>query len=67
MILSIVVLTGYAGQISLAQWAFAGIGALFAGRFVRADVPSSWPSSSASCSPSRWACSSPSPRCGPAA
>ena len=39
MILSIVVLTGYAGQISLAQWAFAGIGALIAGRFVRADVP----------------------------
>jgi sulfate-transporting ATPase len=39
MILSIVVLTGYAGQISLAQWAFAGIGALIAGRLVRADVP----------------------------
>jgi sulfate-transporting ATPase len=39
MILSIIVLTGYAGQISLAQWAFAGMGALFAGRFVRADVP----------------------------
>ncbi len=39
MILSIVVLTGYAGQISLAQWAFAGIGALIAGRFVRADLP----------------------------
>lgn len=39
MILSIVVLTGYTGQISLAQWAFAGIGALIAGRFVRADVP----------------------------
>ena len=37
--LSIVVLTGYAGQISLAQWAFAGIGALIAGRFVRAGVP----------------------------
>src|SRR3954470_14414311 len=33
MILSIIVLTGYAGQISLAQWAFAGIGALIAGRF----------------------------------
>ena len=28
MVLSIVVLTGYAGQISLAQWALAGIGAL---------------------------------------
>src|SRR3954470_3084754 len=38
MILSIVVLTGYAGQISLAQWAFAGIGALIAGRFVHAGV-----------------------------
>jgi ABC-type branched-subunit amino acid transport system ATPase component/ABC-type branched-subunit amino acid transport system permease subunit len=39
MVLSIVVLTGYAGQISLAQWAFAGIGALLAGRLFRADVP----------------------------
>ena len=39
MVLSIVVLTGYAGQISLAQWALAGIGALIAGRFVRAGVP----------------------------
>jgi sulfate-transporting ATPase len=39
MVLSIVVLTGYAGQISLAQWALAGIGALIAGRFVRADMP----------------------------
>ncbi|HEY9555322.1 MAG TPA: ATP-binding cassette domain-containing protein, partial [Acidimicrobiales bacterium] len=39
MILSIVVITGYAGQISLAQWALAGIGALIAGRLVRADVP----------------------------
>lgn len=39
MILSIIVLTGYAGQISLAQWALAGIGALIAGRMVRADVP----------------------------
>jgi ABC-type branched-subunit amino acid transport system ATPase component/ABC-type branched-subunit amino acid transport system permease subunit len=36
MILSIVVLTGYAGQVSLAQWAFAGLGALFAGQLVRA-------------------------------
>ncbi len=35
MILSIVVLTGYAGQVSLAQWAFAGLGALFAGQLVR--------------------------------
>jgi len=39
MILSIVVLTGYAGQISLGQWAFAGIGALIAGRLVRAGAP----------------------------
>ncbi len=39
MVLSIVVLTGYAGQISLAQWALAGIGALIAGRFVHADFP----------------------------
>jgi sulfate-transporting ATPase len=39
MILSIVVLTGYAGQISLAQWAFAGIGALIAGRIVYAGLP----------------------------
>ena len=38
MILSIVVLTGYAGQISLAQWAFAGVGALIAGRFVHAGL-----------------------------
>ena len=39
MVLSIVVLTGYAGQLSLAQWALGGIGALFAGRFVRAGLP----------------------------
>ncbi len=39
MILSIVVLTGFAGQISLAQWALAGIGALIAGRFVRLGIP----------------------------
>ncbi len=32
--LSIVVVTGYAGQISLAQYAFAGVGALIAGRLV---------------------------------
>lgn len=38
MILSIVVLTGYAGQLSLAQWALGGIGALIAGRFVTAGV-----------------------------
>ena len=39
MVLSIVVLTGYAGQISLAQWALAGIGALIAGQLVRAGLP----------------------------
>jgi sulfate-transporting ATPase len=38
MVMSIVVLTGYAGQLSLAQWALGGIGALIAGRLVKADV-----------------------------
>jgi sulfate-transporting ATPase len=38
MILSIVVLTGYAGQLSLAQWALGGIGALIAGQLVRAGL-----------------------------
>ena len=38
MVLSIVVLTGYAGQLSLAQWALGGIGALIAGRFVEAGL-----------------------------
>jgi sulfate-transporting ATPase len=36
ILLSIVVVTGYAGQISLAQYAFAGVGALIAGRLVAA-------------------------------
>ncbi len=36
MILSIVVLTGYAGQLSLAQWAIGGVGALFAARLSQA-------------------------------
>lgn len=40
IILSVVVLTGYAGQISLAQMAFGGVGALIAGRLVAADH---WP------------------------
>jgi ABC-type branched-subunit amino acid transport system ATPase component/ABC-type branched-subunit amino acid transport system permease subunit len=40
VILSIVVVTGYAGQISLAQYALAGVGALIAGRLVAADH---WP------------------------
>ena len=39
MVLSIVVVTGLAGQISLAQWALGGVGALIAGRMVRAGVP----------------------------
>ena len=40
IVLSIVVLTGYAGQLSLAQWALAGAGALIAGSFVyRLDFP----------------------------
>jgi sulfate-transporting ATPase len=34
ILLSLVVVTGYAGQISLAQYAFAGFGALVAGRLV---------------------------------
>ncbi len=38
MILSIVVLTGYAGQLSLAQWALGGIGALIAGQLLRAGL-----------------------------
>jgi sulfate-transporting ATPase len=39
MLLSIVVLTGYTGQISLAQWALAGIGALVAAQLVRHGAP----------------------------
>ncbi len=39
MILSIVVVTGFAGQISLGQWALAGVGALIAGRFVHSGMP----------------------------
>jgi ABC-type branched-subunit amino acid transport system ATPase component/branched-subunit amino acid ABC-type transport system permease component len=40
VLLSIVVLTGYAGQLSLAQFAIAGIGALIAGQLVAAaDLP----------------------------
>ncbi len=40
MVLSVVVLTGYAGQLSLAQWALGGVGALIAGRLVQAQ---GWP------------------------
>ena len=31
--LSLVVVTGYAGQLSLAQWSIAGVGALLVGRY----------------------------------
>jgi ABC-type branched-subunit amino acid transport system ATPase component/branched-subunit amino acid ABC-type transport system permease component len=37
VLLSIVVLTGYAGQLSLAQYAIAGFGAYVAGRLMAAD------------------------------
>jgi ABC-type branched-subunit amino acid transport system ATPase component/branched-subunit amino acid ABC-type transport system permease component len=40
MVLSVVVLTGYAGQLSLAQWALGGVGTLIAGRLVQAQ---GWP------------------------
>lgn len=39
VLLSIVVLTGFAGQISLAQWAIAGCGALCMARLVVAGAP----------------------------
>lgn len=39
LVASIIVLTGFAGQLSLAQWTIGGIGALIAGRFVKAGVP----------------------------
>jgi ABC-type branched-subunit amino acid transport system ATPase component/branched-subunit amino acid ABC-type transport system permease component len=37
ILLSVVVLTGYAGQLSLAQYALAGIGALIAARLVQSE------------------------------
>jgi ABC-type branched-subunit amino acid transport system ATPase component/branched-subunit amino acid ABC-type transport system permease component len=40
ILLSVVVLTGYAGQISLGQWALAGIGALLAATLV---LRAGWP------------------------
>jgi ABC-type branched-subunit amino acid transport system ATPase component/branched-subunit amino acid ABC-type transport system permease component len=40
ILLSVVVLTGYAGQLSLAQYALAGLGALAAGRLV---AGAGWP------------------------
>jgi sulfate-transporting ATPase len=39
MLLSVVVLTGYAGQVSLAQFTIGGLGALFAARLVQAHWP----------------------------
>ena len=39
VLLSIVVLTGFAGQISLAQWAIAGCGAMCMAKLVVAGVP----------------------------
>ncbi len=40
VVLSVVVLTGYAGQVSLAQWTLAGFGALFAGLLI---LRAGWP------------------------
>ena len=40
IILSLVVLTGYAGQVSLAQFALAGMGAFFTGKLVASE---GWP------------------------
>jgi sulfate-transporting ATPase len=42
VLLSIVVLTGYAGQLSLAQFAIAGFGAYVAGRLIAADGLPFW-------------------------
>jgi ABC-type branched-subunit amino acid transport system ATPase component/branched-subunit amino acid ABC-type transport system permease component len=39
IVLSVIVLTGYAGQLSLAQYALAGVGALTAARLVAAGWP----------------------------
>ncbi|HEY6762958.1 MAG TPA: ATP-binding cassette domain-containing protein [Baekduia sp.] len=39
MLLSIVLVTGYAGQVSLAQWAIAGLGALVTAKLVVAGLP----------------------------
>ena len=40
ILLSVVVLTGYAGQLSLAQYSIAGFGAYVAGRLVAVfDIP----------------------------
>jgi ABC-type branched-subunit amino acid transport system ATPase component/ABC-type branched-subunit amino acid transport system permease subunit len=39
MVLSVIVVTGYAGQLSLGQWAIAGMGAWAAARLVDASLP----------------------------
>jgi sulfate-transporting ATPase len=39
IVLSIVVLAGYTGQISLAQWALGGVGALIGARLIQAGWP----------------------------
>jgi sulfate-transporting ATPase len=42
MVLSVVVLTGYAGQVSLAQYALGGVGAFVTGRLIAAVGWPSW-------------------------
>ena len=42
VLLSVVVVTGYTGQLSLAQFAFAGVGAFVAGRLAASGVPFGW-------------------------
>ena len=53
VLLSIVVLTGYAGQLSLAQYSIAGFGAYVAGRWSRSSTSRScsdcWPASPPPC------------------
>jgi len=39
VLLSIVAVTGFGGQISLTQWAMAGLGALFAGQLISHGMP----------------------------
>ncbi|HXA29993.1 MAG TPA: branched-chain amino acid ABC transporter permease/ATP-binding protein [Candidatus Angelobacter sp.] len=46
MLLSVVVLTGYAGQVSLAQYALGGVGAFVTGRMI---VAAGWPMWAAIC------------------
>ncbi len=64
--LSLVVVTGYAGQLSLAQYALAGMGAWIAAKLVAergVPVRARAPRRSARCDPGR-VCSSVCPRCG---